>query len=170
MIEYSVTKSRRKTICIKVEPDGAVRVLAPNRANRAQIETFVNSNEAWIEKTLAKIKQRQEKYPPVSEGEKARLFEQAREYIPMRVAHFSAIMGVTPTSIKITHAERRWGSCSGRDGLCFSYRLMRYPQDAIDYVVVHELAHIKEKNHSSAFYDVVGAVLPDYKRRQALLK
>ncbi|MEG1614194.1 MAG: M48 family metallopeptidase, partial [Oscillospiraceae bacterium] len=75
-----------------------------------------------------------------------------------------------PTAVKITSAEKRFGSCSGKNSLCFSYRLMQYPQDAIDYVIVHELAHIKHKNHSKNFYELIEQYMPDYKERNAILK
>jgi predicted metal-dependent hydrolase len=72
--------------------------------------------------------------------------------------------------VKITGAKKRFGSCSSQNGLCFSWRLMGYPEEAIDYVVVHELAHIAHRNHGSGFYSLVASVLPDYKARRALLK
>ena len=90
--------------------------------------------------------------------------------LPGKVAHYAAIMGVTPTSVKITAARTRFGSCSGKNGICFSLYLMQYPEAAIDYVVVHELAHIRHHDHSPAFYAQVARVLPDYKARQCLLK
>ena len=79
-------------------------------------------------------------------------------------------MGLTPTGVRITGARRRFGSCSAKNSLCFSWRLMLYPQAAVDYVVVHELAHIAHKNHGPAFYACIAAVLPDYKARIRLLK
>lgn len=79
-------------------------------------------------------------------------------------------MGLTPAGIKITSAEKRFGSCSAKDSLCFSYRLMLYPPDAVDYVVVHELAHIRHKNHGKQFYALIAQVMPDYKERERLLK
>ena len=79
-------------------------------------------------------------------------------------------MGVSPAGLKITGARRRFGSCSGKNSLCFSLYLMRYPMEAIEYVVVHELAHILEKNHGPAFHAVVAEEMPDYKVRAALLK
>lgn len=79
-------------------------------------------------------------------------------------------MNLYPTALKITSAKTRFGSCSGKDSICFSYLLMRYPDEAIDYVVVHELAHIKHKNHSKAFYTLIEKYLPDYKEREKLLK
>ena len=86
------------------------------------------------------------------------------------MAHYAAIMGVVPTGIKITSAKTRFGSCSSKNSLCFSLYLMAYPDRAIDYVVVHELAHIRQKNHSPAFYAEVAKVMPDYKERVKLLK
>ena len=72
--------------------------------------------------------------------------------------------------MKITGAEHRFGSCSGKDSLCFSYRLADYPPEAVEYVVVHELAHIREKNHGPRFYALVEGALPDYKAREKLLR
>ena len=79
-------------------------------------------------------------------------------------------MGLKPTSVKITSAKGRFGSCSAKNGLCFSWRLMAYPERAVRYVVVHELAHIAHHNHSPAFYALVEKYMPDYKERQKLLK
>ena len=79
-------------------------------------------------------------------------------------------MGVQPTGVKITAARTRFGSCSTKNSLCFSLRLMRYPDECVDYVVVHELAHIRHKNHSRAFYQEVARYLPDYAAREAKLR
>ena len=79
-------------------------------------------------------------------------------------------MGVTPTGLKITTARKRYGSCSGKNSLCFSCFLMQYPDEAVDLVVVHELCHIKVKNHSRDFYTLLEQFLPDYKERRKLLK
>ena len=79
-------------------------------------------------------------------------------------------MGVNPTSVKITSAQTRYGSCSAKNGICYSWRVMLLPEDLIDYIVVHELAHIREHNHSPAFYRVIERELPDYKKRVAKLK
>ena len=79
-------------------------------------------------------------------------------------------LGVTPTGIKITSAKKRFGSCNGKNSICFSLYLMQYPQAAIDYVVVHELCHIRHHDHSPAFYRLVESVLPDYKERERLLR
>ena len=79
-------------------------------------------------------------------------------------------MGLEPAGITISSAQKRFGSCTAKNRLCFSYRLMRYPEEAIEYVVVHELAHLVHRNHGKDFYALVASVMPDYKKRDALLK
>ena len=94
----------------------------------------------------------------------------ALPYLTERTEYFAKIMGVKPTGIKITSAKKRFGSCSGKNSICYSWRLMQYPAEAIDYVVVHELAHIIYKNHGKNFYKLIEKYLPDYKKREKLLK
>ncbi len=97
------------------------------------------------------------------------LRRQAREDLAARTARFSALMGLTPSGVKITGARTRWGSCSGQNGLNFTWRLILCPPELIDYVVVHELSHIRHKDHSAAFWNTVEHVLPDCAlRRRAL--
>lgn len=93
----------------------------------------------------------------------------AKWFLTKKVAAYAAQIGVTPAAVKVSGAKTRWGSCSGKNRLSFSWRLLMADEDAIDYVVVHELAHIKEHNHSPRFWAVVEGALPDYlKRRQKL--
>lgn len=94
----------------------------------------------------------------------------AAEYLPERVRYFARIMGVQPSAVKISNARKRWGSCSGKNSLNFAWRLMMTPPECVDYVVVHELAHIREHNHSPEFWAIVEDVMPDYRRRTKLLR
>lgn len=94
----------------------------------------------------------------------------AKRDIPDKVLNFAKQMSVTPIAVKINGAKTRWGSCSGRKSMNFSWRLIMADDDVVDYVVVHELAHITEINHSSRFWAIVAGVLPDYKERQNRLK
>ena len=167
---YEIVRSRRRTVALEVTREGRVLVRAPLRMPQGEIERFVASHAAWLEKAQAKVAARQAAHPPLTEQETAALRQRAREVLPGRVAHYAAIMGVTPTSVKITSARTRFGSCSGKNGICFSLYLMQYPEAAIDYVVVHELAHIRHHDHSPAFYAEVAKVLPDHKERMKLLK
>lgn len=98
------------------------------------------------------------------------LREEARRLTAERIAHFAPLLGVTPAGVKITSAKTRWGSCSGRNSLCFTYRVACLPDELLDYIVVHELSHIREHNHSARFWAVVASVLPDYARRRAALR
>ena len=167
---YGIVRSRRRTVALEVTREGRVLVRAPLRMPQGEIERFVASHAAWLEKAQAKVAARQAAHPPLSEQETAALRQLAKEVLPDKVAHYAAIMGVTPASVKITSARTRFGSCSGKNGICFSLYLMQYPEAAIDYVVVHELAHIRHHDHSPAFYAEVARVLPDYKARMKLLK
>ena len=167
---YEIVRSRRRTVALEVTREGRVLVRAPLRMPQGEIERFVASHAAWLKKAQAKVAARQAAHPPLTEQETAALRQRAKELLPDRVAHYAAIMGVTPTSVKITSARTRFGSCSGKNGICFSLYLMQYPEAAIDYVVVHELAHIRHHDHSPAFYAEVAKVLPDYKERMKLLK
>lgn len=168
--DYTLLRSGRKTLAMEVTRDLRVLVRAPNHASRVQIERFVEQHRAWAEKQLAAMAQRAEACPEPAEEEIPALIARAKEVLPQRVAHFSVIMGLEPAGITVTGARTRFGSCSPKNRLCFSWRLMAYPTEAIDYVVVHELAHIRHKNHGKEFYALIASILPDYRAREALLR
>ncbi|MBR6654841.1 MAG: M48 family metallopeptidase [Oscillospiraceae bacterium] len=170
MHEYTLIRSDRKTLALEVSRDGEIIVRAPNRASRGDVECFVAAHEKWLEKALARQRERREKYPEPTAEEQKELIARAKAMLPAKVEKYAAIMGVMPTGVKITSAGKRFGSCSGKNSLCFSWRLMRYPEAAIDYVVVHELAHIRYKNHGKQFYGFIESVMPDYKNREKLLR
>ncbi len=170
-MDYRLVYSRRKSLAIEVNKNLEVIVRAPYFVPKSSIENFVSSRLEWIEKAKQKIIERQKNAPKeLSNEEILRLKKLAHEILPERVKVYSQIMSLYPSGVKITSAKTRFGSCSGKNSICFSYLLMQYPSEAIDYVVVHELAHIKHKNHGNRFYDLVKKYLPDYKERQKLLK
>ncbi len=94
----------------------------------------------------------------------------AKEYLTARVEHFSRIFGCPKTAVKITSARNRWGSCGAENNISFSFRLMMAPPDVIDYVVIHELMHIQQKNHSTKFWTLVARSMPEYKIHRRWLK
>jgi predicted metal-dependent hydrolase len=96
--------------------------------------------------------------------------QRAADYIPARVSYYSHVLGLSCTAIRISHAVCRWGSCSSENRLFFSWRCIMAPKSAIDYVVVHELAHIRHKNHSPTFWNLVASVMPSYKDQQRWLR
>lgn len=155
---------------LSVDKEGIVVVRVPMRLSKREIERFILQNNAWIERQREKQKRYRETYPEPGETEVERLKAAAKAYIPQRVEYYADKMRLYPLSVKITSAQKRFGSCSAKNGLCFSWRLMRYPMAAVDYVIVHELAHIAEKNHGKRFYAVVERLLPDYKLRIRMLK
>lgn len=170
MIPYTLIRSGRRTLSVEVTREGQVVVRAPVRCGDAAVKSFVEKHQDWIEKHVEKQRLRFAAYHEPTEEEKQAFMERAKRELPRRVACYAAIMGVEPTGITITGAQKRFGSCSGKNRICFSWRLMGYPDEAIDYVVVHELAHIVHKNHGQAFYALIESVLPDYRQRMKLLK
>jgi len=94
----------------------------------------------------------------------------AKEILPRKAERFGRSMGVVPTGVRVNGAKSRWGSCSGANSLNFSWRLMMAAEDVVDYVVVHELAHIREHNHGARFWAVVERELPDYRERKKELR
>jgi predicted metal-dependent hydrolase len=171
MENYELIRSNRKTLALEITHDCRVLVRAPLRLPQKQIDAFVESHDTWIKRHLEQQRRRTACAPtPPSPEQITRLKGLARKAIPEKVAYWSHQMGVSPAGIKITTARKRYGSCSGKNSLCFSCFLMDYPEEAIDLVVVHELCHIREKNHGPRFYALLEQYLPDYKERKKLLK
>ena len=169
-MEYRLIRTRRKTVGLEVTREGELLVRAPMRLPRREIERILAEKQRWIQTSLARQAQRRADHPEPDEARWAELLAQARAYLPGRAAYYARIMGVQPTAVRFSRARTRFGSCSAKNAITFSLRLMDYPPPAVDYVVVHELAHIRYKNHGREFYAFVASVLPDYKQREKLLK
>ena len=167
-----IVRSDRTTVALEITKDLTVRIRAPRHAADAELYAIAEKHRQWIEKHVEIQKRRSEARTAydLTEEDADALKALARQVIPPKVEYYAKLMGVKPKSVKITSAHTRFGSCSGQNALCFSYILMRYPEEAIDYVVVHELAHIKHHNHSRSFYSFVGKFLPDYKLREKMLR
>ena len=168
-MEYKVIYSDRKTVNISVK-DGSVTIKAPRRIKKEELLRIIEKHKAWIDKAIVREREKREKYEALSEAEIKGLKKSAREYLTEKCEYFSRLMGLEYNRITITSAKTRFGACSSAKNISFSYRLMLYPEPAREYVVVHELAHLKEMNHSKKFYTVVEKYLPDYKERKKLLK
>ena len=170
MFQYSLTRSKRKTLSIRVTKDATLDVRAPLMMPLSEIEKFIAQKQAWITKAVKNIKERAESAVYITKEQEMLLRQKAKTLIPERVSYYAGIMGVTPETITITGAKKRWGSCSGKNSLNFSWRLILGDIDVVDYVVVHELSHLIERNHSKRFWAVVAKFMPDYKDRQKKLK
>lgn len=172
-MEIKIIKSSRKTVSIQVNPDLSVTVKAPRYATKKEIERILVEKENWILKHIEKIRQQQAVLDTVDQltmEEIRELADKAMADIPKRVASFAKQIGVTYGRITIRNQKTRWGSCSSKGNLNFNCLLVLAPENVIDYVVVHELCHRKEMNHSRAFWQEVEKVLPDYKIYRKWLK
>lgn len=171
-MDYRIKRSNRKTICIELTADG-ILVRAPFKASREEIDAFLRKHRRWIEthqqKQAEALASAREEGALSYEDIRA-LAEQALEYIPARVDHYAPLIGVHPGRITIRNQRTRWGSCSAKGNLNFNCLLMLAPPEVIDSVVVHELCHLKEMNHSQRFYDEVLRVFPEYHKWHRWLK
>jgi len=168
-IAYHILRSNRRTVSIEISRAGEITVRCPMRMPEKDVSRFVASKRAWIEKHLAKLSIMPQ-HPAISDEQLRRLKKQAKELIPMRVAHFAPIVGVAYERIAIRAQKGRWGSCSAKGNLNFNCLLMFVPGEVLDYIVVHELCHIKHHNHSPRYWAEVERVMPDYKSREKWLK
>lgn len=165
-IRYYIKRSRRKTISIEIGPDLSVLIRAPWYASRADIERFLQKSDGWIKKhrdEAAKRMREKADTPRLSMDEIRQLAQEAKKDIPERARHFAPLIGVSYGGITIRNQKSRWGSCSSKGNLNFNCLLMLAPPEHRDYVVVHELCHLKEMNHSKRFWSEVEKILPNYK-------
>lgn len=207
---YVLVRSTRKTLCIRVLPNGTVEARVPQRLPRSDVDSFIREKAAWIREKQREIAEQNERLRrllpapggslplfgreyPVAKGERVSftgdrfllpesdwpacrpaLIELYRrrtlEWVGQRIDPFSALVGRTPTRVSAGTACGRWGSCSGDGRLRFSWMLAAAEPSAGEYVIVHELCHLRERNHSSAFWELVEKAMPDWKRRRALLR
>ena len=166
-----ITYSKRKSIGIRISDEGTVKVRAPYFTSRTWIEKLLWEKRDWIETTLLKIEAKKEHHiPEFSQAEIKEYRKEARKLLLQKAEYFGRLMEVSHGRITIKDQRTCWGSCSARGNLNFNWRLILMPEEILDYVVVHELAHLKQLNHSPKFWSIVGEILPDYKVRRKWLK
>ena len=168
-LTYTVLRSARRTLSLQVKQDGSVLVRCPRRYPQSEIQKFVESKSQWILKNLRQV-ETLNTLPHLTEEELEILNDQAHSIIPQRVRFWAPKVGVSYGRITIRRQKTRWGSCSSQGNLNFNLLLMLAPPEVLDYIVVHELCHRKQMNHSRAFWAEVEAVLPDYRQQELWLK
>ena len=171
-MEYQLIRSARKTLAIEVRGTQVI-VRAPNRYAQKKIDDFVAEHEEWLKAKIAKNAEKSRAIAQIgflTEPEIKGLAEKAREYIPKRVAMFAAAIGVSYGTITIRCQRTKWGSCSNKGNLNFNCLLMLTPPQVIECIVVHELCHRKEMNHSKQFYEEVHKAFPEYDKWHKWLK
>ena len=169
--------SRRRSLALEIKTDGQVIIRAPEGISEGVLMEFVRTRQEWILKkwfdsetkrrNLAQVFPHDYEEDPKLEAAYRR---KARERIGQRTAYFAALMGVTYGRISIRSAKTRWGSCSSEKNLNFNWKLILALPEVLDYVVIHELCHLKEMNHSKAFWDEVEKVMPEYETYKLWLK
>jgi len=165
MWKIKIIKTHRKTLALQVK-NGEVIVRAPFFTFDRTIKKFIKKHESWIAKKLEKSK----KNKSLSSEEIYNLKLKAYNYIPIRVKKLASKYNFKFNKIRITSAKTRWWSCSYKKNLNFSYRLMKLPPDIIDYIIIHELAHLKHMNHSKKFWNCVESMMDNYKEKEKFLK
>ena len=167
-MKTTIIRSRRKTLSIEVRADGVV-VRAPLRLSEERIAGYLQKHSRWIEEKLRQA-QAQPAVEPLTEQELRALAKKAHTVIPERVRYYAPLVGVTVGRVTIRSQRTRWGSCSSKGNLNFNCLLLLAPPEALDSVIVHELCHRKQPNHSPRFYAEVLRVFPDYYKWDAWLK
>ena len=196
-MDVNITTSWRKSLSLRFDRDGVLQVKAPKLTSKRSIDAFIKKHQVWIEKQSEKIQKQQvdkkwylfgeeiiESHPHSStlswilslpkgkEAAKLSLFykSQAKQYIPDRCKELADQHGFQYNKLRITSAMTRWGSCSSKKNLNFSYRLIMAPKEAIDYVIIHELCHLRQMNHGPKFWREVSDIMPEYKKYEKHLR
>ena len=157
---------RARRYLIRVDRDGRVRVTIPRGGSRREAEAFARRSESWIARQRALKAQE----PILPADEQGRLRQLAHETLPQRLLALAAAHELVVTRISIRNPKARWGSCS-RDGhICLSWRLVRMPDWVCDYVLIHELMHLKQMNHSPAYWALVAGACPNYDEARRWLR
>ena len=171
--DFEIIRSNRRTISLEITSDGRVVVRAPKYMPEADIFSFVESKSVWLAKYLQKKERDLESLKEegcFTDQEIKRLYELAKQVIPEKVAYYARLMRISYGRISIRKQKTRWGSCSREGNLNFNCLLMMAPPEVLDYVVVHELCHRLEMNHSAKFWAQVEKMIPDYRKPRKWLK
>lgn len=169
-VAYEIKESSRaRSARITVHPDGRVVVTKPARVSAQAIARFVEAKRDWIETTVEKAKKRRGGLPLLAlarprKGSRAYkdARRDARALVLERLAHFNQFYGFSYGSISIRDQKTRWGSCSHKNNLSFNYRIVFLPPELADYIIVHELCHTREHNHSARFWEQVARQIPNH--------
>lgn len=173
--EYNVEvrRSKRKSAAIKITADMQIVVFVPLYVSDNEIERMVISKSKWIDEHMLKVQStidERSKLEKITFEQIKELTDQAVEYIPKRVKYYAEKENFVYNKITIKNLVSRWGSCSTKGNLNFNCLLMLTPDYVIDYIVVHELCHLREMNHSEKFWAEVEKIMPDYQRAELWLK
>jgi predicted metal-dependent hydrolase len=167
---YYVRHRRARRYVLRLDPDGRVRVTIPPGGSRREADEFAQRNTKWIERRLRAHETARAAAPAPDGAELRRLREAARRELPARLMELASLHSLTVTRVSVRNQRTRWGSC-GLDGhICLNWRLIRMPCWVRDYVMVHELMHLRRMDHSAAYWRLVAAACPTHQAARAWLR
>lgn len=169
-ISVEILRSRRKTMAVHIRQDGSVEVRCPAWVTDREVQDFVQRHRDWIRRHRQAVLERKKNQIICTEEQVKQYRQHARWLLAQKTWQWAQKMEVTYGKITIRQQATRWGSCSARGNLNFNWKLVLVPEELLDYVVVHELAHRKEMNHSPGFWKIVEEQLPDYRERRKRLR
>ena len=158
MIEC-VRSARARSIRLVVRSNGTLRLTYPLFCSRSRALQFAQSKIEWVERTRERLSQRAANAPTISQPEVEILRRQARQYVPHTVERLARNFGFNYTSLRISSAHTRWGSCSGRNGISISLFTMLLPEHLREFIILHELCHTIHHNHSAAFHTLLNRLI-----------
>lgn len=174
-IEVEIIRSKRRSMAIQIRTDGSVVVRVPMHASDRAIKRFVSAHARWIADNRGQMFERRKKLAdnpydiPAWESLSAADKKIAKQKIMEHADYYARRMEIDYGSISMRNQKSRWGSCSSKGNLNFNYRLAYLPEELLDYVVVHELAHRRHMDHSAAFWEEVETYYPAYKKCRQML-
>jgi predicted metal-dependent hydrolase len=158
-----VRHPRARRYVIRVRPDGSVRVTIPRRGSQREAVRFYESHLSWVRRQQSRVAELRDRAPSeLTPSERQRQIERARAELPARLLELAAGLGLTVRKVSIRNQKHRWGSCSPLGHICLNWRLVTMPDWVRDYVLYHELMHLKRMDHSKKFWKLVADVCPDY--------
>ena len=162
---YFVRHRRARRYLLRVESDGRVRVTIPRGGSRREADAFARRHLDWVQRQRATLSQ-----PRLSVDDRLRLRARAQAELPVRLLELAASHGLAVTRVSIRNQRTRWGSC-GRDGhVCLNWRLVAMPEWVQDYVMIHELMHLRRLDHSPAYWRLVAAAFPRFREARQWLR
>ena len=166
---------RARRYVIRVGDDGVVRVTMPRWGSKRQAREFADSERAWINKQLARLEaQRAQRIVvgcvDVDRERDCEARSRAKRELPARLFELAARHGLTVTRVSVRNQRWRWGSCNRAGHICLNWRLITMPDWVRDYVLIHELMHLKRMDHSPKFWKLVAAACPEYEAARRWLR
>ena len=166
-----IIRAKRKSVSIRVSDEGLVVVRAPKNVSDAKLNKFLNKSGVWINKKLIENKKQNEKLENYKfcADEINRIKKGSRKNLEKRTNEISENIDVKYKKFRLSGAKKRWGSCNNKKTISINWKLVFAPPEIIDYVITHELAHLKHMNHSKKFWLYVEKYIPDYKKHRKWL-